>query len=57
MLVAKQPFLSAVPHTHGIRHGVASAVFQSSNCVFARGCVNRHSAIHGSAPAGMTFQR
>ncbi len=60
LLVAKLPFLCQRCHTHS-RHPATvydSAVFKSSNRVYGRGCVNCHSAIHGSVhPAGMTFQR
>jgi DmsE family decaheme c-type cytochrome len=60
LLVAKQPFLCQRCHTHA-RHPATiydAAVFKSSNRVYGRGCVNCHSAIHGSVhPAGMAFQR
>jgi DmsE family decaheme c-type cytochrome len=60
MLVAKLPFLCQRCHVH-TRHPATvydAAVFRSSNRVYGRGCVNCHSAIHGSVhPAGMTFQR
>jgi DmsE family decaheme c-type cytochrome len=60
LLVAKQPFLCQRCHVHS-RHPATvydAAVFKSSNRVYGRGCVNCHSAIHGSAhPAGMAFQR
>ena len=60
MLVAKVPFLCQRCHTH-TRHPATvydSAVFKSSNRVYGRGCVNCHSAIHGSVhPAGMRFHR
>lgn len=60
MLQAKLPFLCQRCHNH-TRHPATvydSAVFKSSNRVYGRGCVNCHSAIHGSVhPAGMAFQR
>ena len=60
MLVAKLPFLCQRCHVHS-RHPATvydSNVFKSSNRVYGRGCVNCHSAIHGSVhPAGMAFQR
>jgi len=60
LLVAKQPFLCQRCHVHS-RHPATvydAAVFKSSNRVYGRGCVNCHSAIHGSVhPAGMAFQR
>jgi len=60
LLVAKVPFLCQRCHTH-TRHPATvydSAVLRSSNRAYARGCVNCHSAIHGSVhPAGMAFHR
>ena len=60
LLVAKVPFLCQRCHTHS-RHPATvydNAVFKSSNRAYGRGCVNCHSAIHGSVhPAGMAFQR
>ncbi len=60
LLVAKLPFLCQRCHVHS-RHPATiydDAVFKSSNRVYGRGCVNCHSAIHGSVhPAGMAFQR
>jgi DmsE family decaheme c-type cytochrome len=60
LLQAKLPFLCQRCHTH-TRHPATvydTAVFKSSNRVYGRGCVNCHSAIHGSVhPAGMAFQR
>ncbi len=60
LLVAKLPFLCQRCHVH-TRHPASvydTAGFQTSNRVFGRGCVNCHSAIHGSVhPAGMMFQR
>lgn len=60
LLVAKQPFLCQRCHV-AAQHPSSvydAAVFRSSNRVYGRGCVNCHSAIHGSVhPAGMRFQR
>lgn len=60
LLVAKLPFLCQRCHVHAQHPATVydAAVFKSSNRAYGRGCVNCHSAIHGSVhPAGMAFQR